>query len=776
MGTWFKRLRYLGVTLPLVFVLLFFGYLPPKFDVVLYTDNIQGEGICMTYVCPPVAFSPFYETGFYFGSELQKATIPGYHYDVSDILLTVSDVTEADLLGFDINMFGHTVRHYDLSELVPEGVYTDLEISPTPDGKGMHFTFFAPEEGTTLDLAPPLIPVWFWIAYWSLILLLSALLALGLGYLLELAPGFQLPVLSGAAILVALLAGCFFCGSLPYVNYTDFLLNWILLLATALFINALTVPFLGTVLTMGFTTVWYIANYFVIMLRNKPIMPADLKAIGTAAEVMGGYTFLPSWRMVVGVAAVILYAVAVIMLWMKTRHQGKPTRNVQLLKRGITAAAAVVLMIVSVNTPAFKALNSFAWDAALLKSFHEEGMVLTHLKSALNSGVKEPDGYSQELVHSYLTNYPQQSIKDESAVHPTNIIMVMNEAFSDLRTVGMDESIDVMPFVDSLDENTIEGSLYVSIFGGGTCNTEFEALTGNSLAFLGVGAYPYTENVTEPLFSLASYFRDNGYITEAFHANEAQNWNRNMVYPNLGFSKFNSITDYAAALDKVSYLHGHPADSADYSYIESKDKEYSDQPRFLFNVTMQNHSGYERWEDVKEAETVAENGAELYLDTKVYLSLIKASDDEVKQLVETYEDSDEPTMIIFFGDHQPGLPSAARSEIYTETDSILDLFKTKFFIWTNYETETEQNVSISANYLPWLILERGNFPLPPYVQMLKEVHERYPVISSQGVIDAEGNVYGSVAELVNDPLIQKYQYIQYANLFDEIDEAWFDAG
>lgn len=773
MGTWIKRLRYLGITLPLVFVLLFFGYLPPKFDVVLYTENIQGEGICMTSVCPPAAFSPFYETGFYFGSELRKATIVGYHYDVRDILLTVSDVTEADILGFDINMFGHTVRHYDLSELVPEGVYTDLEISPTPDGKGMHFTFFTPEEGATIDLAPPLIPVWFWIAYWSLILLLSALLALGLGYLLELAPGFQLPALSGAAILVALLAGCFFCGSLSYVNYTDFLLNWLFLFALSLLLNALTLPCLGTLLTMAFTTVWYIANYFVIMLRNKPIMPADLKAIGTAAEVMGGYTFTPSWKMVAGVIAVLIYGAAVVVVYRKTRPQEKLPAKKRLIRRGITAASAALLMVIGVNTPAFKSLASFAWDAVLLKSFHEEGMVLTYLKSALNSGVETPEGYSAEIVDGYLAEYMDS---ETEGVQPTNIIMVMNEAFSDLRTVGLDESIDVMPFIDSLDENTIEGSLYVSVFGGGTCNTEFEALTGNSLAFLGAGAYPYTENVTEPLFSLASYFRDNGYITEAFHANEAQNWNRNMVYPNLGFSEFNSITDYAAALDQVPYLHGHPADSADYAYMEAVDQEYRNQPRFLFNVTMQNHSGYERWEDVEEAETVAENGPELYMDTRVYLSLVKASDDEVKQLVETYKDSDEPTMIIFFGDHQPGLPAAARSEIYTETASILDLFQAKFFIWTNYETETEHNVSISANYLPYLILERGNFPLPPYVQMLKEAHEKYPVISSQGVIDADGNLYGSVAELQDDPLIQKYQYVQYANLFDEIDEAWFEAG
>ena len=107
-------------------------------------------------------------------------------------------------------------------------------------------------------------------------------------------------------------------------------------------------------------------------------------------------------------------------------------------------------------------------------------------------------------------------------------------------------------------------------------------------------------------------------------------------------------------------------------------------------------------------------------------------------------------------------------------ETFLDLYQSKFFIWTNYETETAHDVEISANYLPWLILERGNFPLPPYVQMLQEVHEKYPVISAMGVMDAEGNVYDSVNDLPDDPLIQKYRCIQYANLFDELDPAWFE--
>ena len=499
-------------------------------------------------------------------------------------------------------------------------------------------------------------------------------------------------------------------------------------------------------------------------------MPADLKAIGTAKEVMGGYSFWPTWKMVLGVAVVILYAIVLIETWKKSKSAEKQPLKKQLIRRGVSAVAAVLLMVIGVNTQTFKGLSSFAWDMVLLKSFHEEGMVTTYLKSAFNSIVREPEGYSRELVSSFLTDY-QEKQKPEG-MQPTNIIMVMNEAFADLRTVGMNPAIDVMPFIDSLDENTVEGNLYVGVFGGGTCNTEFEALTGNTLAFLGPGAYPYTENVTKPMFSLARYFKDTGYLAESFHPNEPQNWNRNMVYPNLGFEVFHSIDDYENFGD-VTYLHDLVADITDYRYIEAIDSENAKSPHFLFDVTMQNHSGYERWLDVEKAESVAENGSDLYVDTQIYLSLIKASDNEVKQLVETCSAINEPTMIIFFGDHQPGLPGVAMDEIYTDVNSQLDLFKSKFFIWTNYDSPKLHNMGISANYLPWLIMDQGNFPMPPYIQMLGELYEHYPIISSQGVMDIDGNIYTGIAEVMDDPLIRKYQYIQYANLFDEIDPAWF---
>ena len=773
MKTHIKRtLSALLITLPLVFVLVFFGYFPVQYSVVLQTDNIVGEGICQTYVCPVQGFAAFYQIEFYFGSELKKATIGDFHYDVKSLVLITSDVSAFDIKSLDSYVHGIHLAHIEPQDILPTGEEATGAQSHLESREGaLHVDVFDPAQGATVTLSPTFIPTWFWIVYFAVLLLLAVLLAFLLDYILQRLPGLRLPLMSAACIAVTLLAGCFFCGSLPYVTYVNFLLNWLFLFALSLLLNALTLPFLGTVLTMAFTTFWYIANYFVIILRNKPIMPADLKAVGTAREVMGGYTFLPSWKMVLGVAVVILYAVLLIRIWKQNKPTEKEPLKKQLIRRGLSAAAAVLLFVIGVNTQTFKNLESFAWDMVLLKSFHEEGMVTTYLKSAFNSVVREPEGYSRELVNSYLAEYPEQ--KKPEGTRPTNIIMVMNEAFADLRTVGMNPAIDVMPYIDSLDENTAEGSLYVGVFGGGTCNTEFEALTGNTLAFLGPGAYPYTEYVTKPMFSLAQYFKGRGYLAEAFHANHPQNWNRNMAYPNLGFDAFHSIEDYEA-FGEVPHLHDLPADIADYLYIEAVDREHADRPRFLFDVTMQNHSGYERWLDVEKADSVAENGSDLYVDTQIYLSLVKASDDEVRQLVETYKDSDEPTMIIFFGDHQPGLPQVAINEIYNNLHSQLDLFKSKFFIWTNYDSPKLHNMGISANYLPWLILDQGNFPMPPYVQMLGELYEHYPIISSQGVMDIDGNVYTGVAEVMDDPMIRKYQYIQYANLFDELDPKWFE--
>ena len=749
--------------------MLFFAYLPLRFDAIVYSNNIIGEGTCTSYLADDhTTFSYLYQGNSYFGSDLKTLRLTGLPYNVNTVGIYLYDIESVDIVSYDIAMFGRTVAHLNrdgLTHPYSKSVYEAVISNEEP------LVHLALEEGQeSISISFPgngLIPKWIWFAYFTFVLAISIALAAVLVYVLIRAPRAKLPLLSASAVLATLLMGCFICGSLPYVNYTDLLLNWLLLFGAMLLVNALSFPWLGSILIPSLTIAWYIADSFVITFRNKPIMPADLKALGTAREVLTGYDLTLSWRMILGILVVVLYGKMIRVVWRHNRlSEAKPIKT-QIPGRVVHVALAATVFFAGTHNSAFSRLNSFQWDARVLEGFHREGIVLTFLKSAISGHVSRPDGYSRETVTNYLNDYEIPTQND--TVHPTRIIMIMNEAFSDLRTVGLDPDIDVMPFIDSLDENVVEGDLYVSVIGGGTCNTEFEALTGNTLAFMGAGAYPYTENVTKQMFSLASYFENNGYTSEAFHANKPQNWNRGTVYPNLGFDKFNSISDFPS----ISYLHNYVTDSSDYSFIENIDDDLEGTPRFLFDVTIQNHADYDHFYDLEEAAVLVPYDDNLHQNARVYLSMLEVSDESLEALFDSFKDSDEPTMIVFFGDHQPMLPSDAQADIYTNVNSYLDYFKTKFFVWTNYETETVHGVSISANYLPWLILDRGNFALPPYVQMLEEMHAKYPVFTSQGVIDNGGIIYDDYEYLIDDPLVERYRNIQYANIFDEIDDDWF---
>lgn len=769
-------IKRLVLALPIAVALVFFAWLPFKFNATIYVNNIVGEGACDTYISSSdEPFAHLYKGDAYFGSELKTLKIRDLLYNVETINISLFNVEEADILSFDISVFGITVCHLNKQGLTHPYIGEVQSAVNSEDDCLFHVEVEKPEEGITINFpGAEIIPKWIWVVYFLIIMLISAVLGMILQVIFRYYPKVELVICEASLLIATMICGCFFCGSLPYVAYTKFILNGLILFALAMFINAFIPQRIGAIAVSILACIWYVANYYVISFRGKPIMPSDLRAFKTAMEVVKGYSLIPNWKMVLGFAIAAVYN-AFTVLCGKKLNKEYPVKAYRetILKRFITAVSAVILIVFSFNNPVFESVNSFAWDANLLESFHREGIVLSFAKNAINSTVKKPDAYSRELIASYLEEYGREET-NAKGIQPTNIIMIMNEAFSDLREVGLSEEIDVMPYIDSLNDNILEGTLYSSVFAGGTCNTEFEALTGNTLAFLGVGAYPYTENVNEPLFSLASYFSEKTYMTDAFHPNEANNWNRNKVYPLLGFSDFLSLEDYYKNVE-VSFPHSNADDMSNYEYIEKVSEENKDKKRFLFNVTMQNHSGYEHFEEVQEDETVQKYGESLGKEARVYLSLIKMSDDAVKQLIDTYKNSNEPTMIVFFGDHQPGLDKESQNSVYTNASSNLDYFKTKFFIWTNYETETVHDYELSANYLPLLVLERGNFELPPYVRMLREIYEKYPVISSQGVKDSAGNIYNSVDDVSDDPWIIKYRNIQYANLFDEIAPEWFDS-
>ena len=290
----------------------------------------------------------------------------------------------------------------------------------------------------------------------------------------------------------------------------------------------------------------------------------------------------------------------------------------------------------------------------------KNGTVTAFLMELQYISVDKPSGYSaenaKELLASYDTGSQEAAGTSSDNAQKPNIIVIMNEAFSDPSVLGdFTTNEDYMHSLLDGADNTISGHLNVSVKGGNTANTEFEYLTGASMAFLPYGSIPYQQYVKKETPSMSSYLSSLGYYTIAMHPYRAAGWDRNLVYPKLGFDEMH----FQEFFTDSPLVRKYVSDEGNYEKIiklyEEKD---ADTPLFLFNVTMQNHSSYSDWADYDNfSPDITVEGSDSKL-LPAYLSLIRLSDSAIQNLVSYFEAQEEPTMIVFFGDHQPSLNSS----------------------------------------------------------------------------------------------------------------------
>ena len=234
------------------------------------------------------------------------------------------------------------------------------------------------------------------------------------------------------------------------------------------------------------------------------------------------------------------------------------------------------------------------------------------------------------------------------------VIAIMNATFSDLSIYkNMHARLQRPQFFKNLPDALSRSTLYVSAYGGGTCNTEFEFLTGNSMSYLGSGVYPYTIYDLLDTKNLAEQFKDLGYTTTAMHPNHGTNWNRENVYSGFGFDRFMTINDFQDA----EKLRGMVSDAATYDKILEM-LESDSALQFIFDVTMQNHSGYDTGLlPPDKLNNYLIDGA-VNNEVNEYLSLIEESDRALKDFVGKLRKLDRPVVLVFFGDHQPFFPTS----------------------------------------------------------------------------------------------------------------------
>ncbi|MBG0765594.1 MAG: sulfatase-like hydrolase/transferase, partial [Tissierellales bacterium] len=404
------------------------------------------------------------------------------------------------------------------------------------------------------------------------------------------------------------------------------------------------------------------------------------------------------------------------------------------------------------------------WDPSM--KFEKYGYLSSFMYDFNKSLKVDIENYSVKDVDKILSNY--ENIKESSSRKP-NIIVVMNEAFSDLSILGDFETNEAyLSYFNSLQNNTIKGILTTSpVRGSGTGFTEFEFLTGNSMAFLR-GTNPYVQYINSDMPSIVSTLKDQNYQALAMHPYKKTSYNRVSVYSHFGFEDYITMENF----NDPETVRGNISDLENYKKLielyENRDKEKS---FFIFNITMQNHGGYVDT-GYKFNNPIEVTSFEVQEDVNVFLSLMKESDLAFKYLIDYFSEVEEDTIILMFGDHQPMLDNDFLENVYRKplSDFTLEdkskLYQVPFIIWSNYDIQENYIENISINYLSTLLLDTAGLKKTTYQVYLSSLREKLPIVVANFYGNPKGEFFSYETDTEYDNYLKEYESIQFNYLFD----------
>lgn len=507
-----------------------------------------------------------------------------------------------------------------------------------------------------------------------------------------------------------------------------------------------------------------VGNYFVVMFRSNPIVPWDIYSFETAMSVADNYVFSVDWALAEHIAMFIL----MLIVGVRTNIR----LNKKILRPILTVAMCIpayfyISYLWQDNLERNTGLNDTLFNAKYMHS--KDGFFVSFILDIHFLQIEEPKNYSDEYALSLLNE--QEVEKVETPEELPDIIAIMDETFSDPAVLGeFETNKDYMPFVHSILRgevaNTISGYTDVSVLGGNTANSEFEFLTGNSMAFFPNGSVPYLQYIRDGISTIVPQLEEYGYTTYGTHPYRAKGWNREFIYDLMGFD----YRYFQGSFPFEDKLRNYVSDEADFkSILEWRNN--TEGPFFMFNVTMQNHSNYGGDFDNFDPQIVAKfknTYSNKYLNK--YLSLMYETDQDVASLLSELSQSDRKTIVVFWGDHQPN--DYVVRPIYKEYGLDFDnqtyeqqqqRQKTPFFIWANYDIQEQTNVEISLNYLNILLFETAGLQLDEYQTFRKNLWQgQIPMMNAVGYRNDNDDLveYDDAPEEIQN-LLNEYQNIQY---------------
>lgn len=549
--------------------------------------------------------------------------------------------------------------------------------------------------------------------------------------------------------------------SLHYLIWNIYYSVWLFLVLWLIFNSSRLAVAVGCI----FYFIWAVAAYFVQAFRGQPLQLIDIKSFGTAMDVVSGYEFVPTKQMIF--AAAVVGCITISSCFAGKRKIAKSLPG----KAGVRIGGVVLLMagVIFIRTYDMQEQQGVVLDRYTPSLTYQScGNQVSFYAFAKDMIQEKPEGYDAENLEEITAGYTQ-SDAGKNDVKP-HIIAIMNESFADITLNGKHPitlNEPYLPNLRTIQAESISGDLLVSTFGGGTAKSEYEFLTGNSMMSLPFQSVPYVQYITHDQPSLVSTLKAQGYEALAVHPGEYNSWRRDKSYAFMDFDRYICYDEFGG-LDKLRGLY---TDMACYQKVMSLlNDDSSDQPKFIFNVTIQNHGGY----GVPDMENTVRMEGQTDERVNQYLTLTKMSDDALGWLIGELRNYPEPVLVVFFGDHWPnldvntlnGLLGTTEEQRSASPELANELYTVPYFIWANYSIEHISGQTTSLNYLGSMMLEQTGLQIPVYNQYLRGLRAQIPAINYASYLTADGTLHAIEEENEWTSVLNDYRYLQYNNLFD----------
>jgi phosphoglycerol transferase MdoB-like AlkP superfamily enzyme len=504
------------------------------------------------------------------------------------------------------------------------------------------------------------------------------------------------------------------------------------------------------------------ATYEKMLQRNEPVYPSDLKMLTEATfllEMLNGRTLAVLSFALIALLAFVFFS---LRKSQKTVKLGWKSRVLMLVATSLALGYAGQFQ--QKGNLLKKAYDRTAYwiPYSQQMNYYNTGFVAGFLYNLSAAPMEMPADYSQEKIDELKVTYQQfaDGINAErTAVLPeTNVIFIMNESFADpLELEGLDLQSDPIPFTRALMDTSYSGELLSQGYGGGTANIEFEALTGFSME-------PFAANITTPYTqflssqddfpSVVSRLEEAGFRTTAIHPYNTTMYKRLENYETLGFDSFlyeDTMTN-TEKLDTNPYI----SDAAAYAEIVAILKA-SEEKDFIHLVTMQNHTPYQN------KYTVTPSAAETGIASQTirnYLQDLQYSDQALADLLTALEGVNEPTVVVFWGDHWP---SVFGEDLYA-LNTIQNMHETPMFVYSNTE-EAQKDLGVTSPiYFFPEVLELSGSRVTAFEALLMALQEQVPAFEKTLYVNGDTGEYVSSREELSDQaksLLADYDLIQY---------------